>query len=96
MKKGLLSLLALLGFAVAFAQEKPKTISTELIQLRVDPRYKSEKQQQVKLEGNTKQVRSVELRQNPNANAANPTPIKVNLRPMPKKQENPIQEIKNK
>ncbi len=95
MKKGLISLLTLLGVTVAFAQEKPKVISTELIQLKVDPRYKAENKQ-LQSAGNVKTLRVVEMKQKPNTNTSDPTPQKAVLRPAPKKQEKPIQEINNK
>ena len=72
-----------------------KVISTELIQLKVDPRYKVEKKQ-VKSASNVKTLRVVEMKQKPNTNTIEKTPQKADLRTTPKKQEKLIQEINNK
>ena len=95
MKKGLLFILAILGSTVSFAQEKPKNVSTELVQLKLEPRNKKEKQQVIS-EKNTKTPREVDIKQNTNKDATKSTPRKAELRVVPLKKKKPTPTINNK
>jgi len=96
MKKGLLSLFAIFSFFVAFSQEKPKNVSTELVQIKVDPRYKTVKKNQIQAGDDVKSAKAVDEKQTPNKTKTNTTPIEAELRVKAVKKEKTTSDINNK
>ncbi len=87
MKKEALSvLLVLFGFSFTFAQEKPKSVSNELVQIKVDPR-RSHKSQPVRSADNVRSEGIGDRKQKPRSKNVNNEPRKAELRVVPVKKK---------
>ena len=87
MKKEALSiLLVLFGFSFAFAQEKPRSVSNELVQIKVEPR-KSQKSHPENSDRNVKSEGIGDRKQKPSSKNVNNAPRKAELRVVPVKKK---------
>lgn len=84
MKKGLLFLVTILSVGVAFAQDKPKNVNTEFVQIKLEP-LRTTKTQSIKSNEIAKKEGVVGIKQKPKRKDANTMPRKAELHAVPVK-----------